>query len=37
MGYGKKLMEYSFERADALGYDAIVIFGNPNNYVSKWL
>ncbi|MEA4920887.1 MAG: N-acetyltransferase [Clostridiaceae bacterium] len=35
MGYGKMLMEYSFERATALGYDVIVIFGNPNNYVSR--
>ena len=34
-GYGKKLMEYSFERAIALGFDTIVIFGNPNNYVSR--
>ena len=34
-GYGKKLMEYSFEKASALGYDAIVIFGNPANYVSR--
>ncbi|MEA4894930.1 MAG: N-acetyltransferase [Oscillospiraceae bacterium] len=34
-GYGKRLMEYSFERADVLGYDVIVIFGNPNNYVSR--
>lgn len=33
-GYGKRLMEYSFERAAALGFDVIVIFGNPNNYVS---
>lgn len=33
--YGKKLMEYSFEQAAALGYDVIVIFGNPNNYVSR--
>jgi len=33
-GYGKKLMEYSFEQAAALDYDVIVIFGNPNNYVS---
>lgn len=33
-GYGKKLMEYSFEQAAALNYDVIVIFGNPNNYVS---
>ena len=28
-------MEYSFEKASALGYDAIVIFGNPANYVSR--
>ena len=35
MGYGKKLMEYSFEQAIALDYDAIVIFGNPGNYVSR--
>lgn len=34
-GYGKKLLEYSFEQAVALGYDVIVIFGNPNNYVSR--
>lgn len=34
-GYGKKLIEYSFEQAVALGYDVIVIFGNPNNYVSR--
>ncbi len=34
-GYGKKLMEYSFEQAVALGYDVIVIFGNPGNYVSR--
>ena len=34
-GYGKKLMEYSFEKASALGYDAIVIFENPANYVCR--
>ncbi len=34
-GYGKKLMEHSFERGVELGYDAIVIFGNPNNYVGR--
>ena len=31
--YGKELMEYSFEKAAALGYDVIVIFGHPGNYV----
>ena len=35
MGYGKTLMEYSFKKASALGYDAIVIFGNPGNYVAR--
>jgi predicted N-acetyltransferase YhbS len=35
MGYGKMLMEHSFEQAVALGYDVIVIFGNPNNYVNR--
>lgn len=35
MGYGKILMEHSFTQAVALGYDVIVIFGNPNNYVSR--
>ena len=35
MGYGKILIEDSFERAVALGYDVIVIFGNPGNYVGR--
>ncbi|MDD2199625.1 MAG: N-acetyltransferase [Bacteroidales bacterium] len=35
MGYGKMLMEHSFNQAVALGYDVIVIFGNPSNYVSR--
>lgn len=35
MGYGKILMEYSFEQAILLGYDVIVIFGSPTNYVSR--
>ena len=35
MGYGKMLMEHSFEQAIALGYDVIVIFGNPGNYVAR--
>ncbi len=34
-GYGKALMERSFQRAAALGYDVIVIFGSPANYVSS--
>lgn len=35
MGYGKKLMDHSFEKAMELGYDVIVIFGNPGNYVGR--
>lgn len=34
-GYGRQLMEYSFRRAGELGYDVIVIFGSPANYVSR--
>jgi predicted N-acetyltransferase YhbS len=34
MGYGKVLIEHSFEQAVSLGYDVIVIFGNPSNYVN---
>lgn len=33
MGYGSRLMEYSFEQAKQLGYDTIVIFGGSKNYV----
>ncbi len=32
-GYGKKLIMHSFEKAAALSYDVVVIFGNPGNYV----
>lgn len=35
MGYGKQLMEASFQRAAALGHDAVVIFGSPANYVGR--
>lgn len=35
MGYGKMLMEHSFKEAIKLGYDTIVIFGSPANYVSR--
>lgn len=34
-GYGKRLLEYSLERAAELGYEAVVIFGNPENYISS--
>ena len=33
-GYGKMLIEHSFQRAAELGYDVVVIFGSPANYVS---
>ena len=35
MGYGTMLMERSFEIAVELGYDVIVIFGSPKNYVGR--
>lgn len=35
MGYGKLLLEHSFKQAVALGYDVIVIFGTPGNYVGR--
>jgi len=35
MGYGKMLMDYSFKKATEMGYDAIVIYGSPANYVSS--
>lgn len=34
-GYGRLLMEYSFDKARELGYDVIVIFGDPANYVGR--
>ena len=34
-GYGKQLLEHSFAAARELGYDVIVIFGDPDNYVAR--
>lgn len=34
-GYGKLLLEHSFTQALKLGYDAVVIFGSPANYVAR--
>ncbi len=34
-GIGKALLAYSFNEALRLGYEVIVIFGNPANYVSS--
>ncbi len=33
-GFGKKLIEHSFEIARKSGHEMIVIFGNPGNYLS---
>lgn len=35
MGISRMLLEHSFDKAVELGYKAIVIFGNPDNYVSR--
>ncbi len=34
-GYSRLLLEHSFQKAAELGYDVIVIFGNPDNYVGR--
>lgn len=34
-GYGKLLLEYTFEKAAEMGYDTVVNFGNPDNYVAR--
>lgn len=34
-GYGKQLLERSFRQAVELGWDVIVIFGSPVNYVGR--
>lgn len=34
-GYGKALLEYTFIKAAELGYDTIINFGNPDNYVAR--
>lgn len=31
-GYGRKLLYHSFEATEKMGYDTIVIWGNPENY-----
>lgn len=32
---GKVLIEHTFEVAQTMGYDTVVIFGNPGNYISR--
>ena len=34
-GYGKMLIERSFQTARGMGYDTVVIFGSPDNYVGR--
>lgn len=34
-GYGKMLIDHSFAAAQAMGYDTVVIFGGPANYVAR--
>lgn len=34
-GYGKLLIRHSVEKAASMGYDIVVIFGMPSNYVSS--
>ena len=34
-GIGKALIEKTFELAKDMGYDSVVIYGNPGNYVSR--
>ena len=34
-GYGRQLMNASFDRAVELGHEVIVIFGDPDNYVGR--
>ena len=34
-GYGKLLLEYTFEKAAEMGYDTVVNFGDPDNYVAR--
>lgn len=34
-GIGKAMIEESFRRAREMGYDSVVIFGHPGNYVAR--
>ncbi len=35
MGYGKALLEHTFKKAIEMGYDTVINFGNPDNYVAR--
>lgn len=34
-GYGKALLEHALNRAAEMGFEAVVIFGNPENYIAR--
>ena len=34
-GLGKALLEHTFEIAKSMGYDVVINFGNPDNYVAR--
>lgn len=34
-GYSRILLEHTFEKAVEMGYDTVVNFGNPDNYVAR--
>ena len=34
-GYGKALLEHTFKIAADMGYDTVINFGNPDNYVAR--
>lgn len=34
-GYGKALLEYALGKAADMGFEVIVIFGNPENYIAR--
>lgn len=34
-GIGKRLLEHSFQKAAAMGYGAVIIFGDPGNYAAR--
>ena len=35
MGIGKALLEHTFKLAESMGYDVVINFGNPDNYVAR--
>ena len=34
-GFGKALLEHTFAKAAEMGYDVVINFGNPDNYVAR--